>query len=518
MSRPWVWSLTLLQARALLSTSVPHRLVALEAVRDSRTQTSDKVGVFDRKSWEAGYANASREELGRVVCVDGLPAELRGTYFRNGPTRFVVGSCRVLHPFDADGMVTAITLSGDGRALVRYRYVRTKAFVDESAEGRLIFSGTFGNPRPIWRGLPANRANTNVLPVDGRVLALWEQGLPYELDPTSLETLGERRIDDLPSITAHPRLLAGRTTAFSYTPVPLAGTTIDVFDLDDALRVSNRRRVRLPGIFGLFHDFAATDSCAVFSAAPTTFQWSSAAEVALGRRAVGHCIAFDKSRPSQFVVVPRDPSQSVLTIPTEAHFSFHFANAFDDPVDGRVVVDSVVSEDFDLYDVGEEPVWQAADISKIPLATLWRYRLDLASRKVVDRYQVCDRFLEFPVVDRRFAGKPYRFVWGSTGAATTAFSPPQGIIKIDLHGDCAPIVWLPEPHQFAGEPCFVPRNQEAPEGDGFLLTILFDAHQRESKLLVFDAADLSLISSVPLGAALPHGLHGTFLADIGPPS
>src|SRR6185295_13889150 len=45
-----------------------------------------------------------------------LPAELRGTLFRNGPGQFGQFGRRYGHPFEGDGAVTAIRLGG-GRAL-----------------------------------------------------------------------------------------------------------------------------------------------------------------------------------------------------------------------------------------------------------------------------------------------------------------------------------------------------------------------------------------------------------------
>lgn len=48
-----------------------------------------------------------------------LPADLRGSYFRNGPAKFRVGSDQIMHPFDGDGMVAAVTFDGKGRAHFR---------------------------------------------------------------------------------------------------------------------------------------------------------------------------------------------------------------------------------------------------------------------------------------------------------------------------------------------------------------------------------------------------------------
>ena len=40
-----------------------------------------------------------------------------------------------------------------------------------------------------------NVANTGVLHWGGKLLALWENGLPHELDPYTLDTIGESRLN-----------------------------------------------------------------------------------------------------------------------------------------------------------------------------------------------------------------------------------------------------------------------------------------------------------------------------------
>ena len=56
-----------------------------------------------------------------------------GTYFRNGHARFRgYDGKKVRHPFDADGMVAAISVDGEkGTAVVRQRYVATEGAVAE---------------------------------------------------------------------------------------------------------------------------------------------------------------------------------------------------------------------------------------------------------------------------------------------------------------------------------------------------------------------------------------------------
>ncbi|CAE8590294.1 unnamed protein product, partial [Polarella glacialis] len=121
---------------------------------------------------------------------------------------------RVQHPFDGDGMVSAVTFDGSGKAHFRNRFVRTKGFVEELKEGKMLYRGQFSPKAGGWMANAfdmkiKNVANTNVMHWGGRLLALWEGGKPTELDPLSLATIGESslagalRSED--NFTAHPR-------------------------------------------------------------------------------------------------------------------------------------------------------------------------------------------------------------------------------------------------------------------------------------------------------------------------
>lgn len=147
----------------------------------------------------AEAARTVREELTDVpLPVEGeLPAQLSGVLFRNGPGRFERGGARYAHPFDGDGHIVRLDIGPQG---VRFsnRFVRTHEFLVEEQSGRLCFRA-FGTNLP--GGLPANlfririknAANTSVIWHGGRLLALWEGGPPYRLDPHTLATLGPER-------------------------------------------------------------------------------------------------------------------------------------------------------------------------------------------------------------------------------------------------------------------------------------------------------------------------------------
>ena len=77
------------------------------------------------------------------------------------------------------------------------RYVETAAKSEEKGSGaswRFTHRGPFsvlqGGHRVGNVKVMKNVANTSVLRWGGRLLCLWEGGMPYELDPDTLETLG----------------------------------------------------------------------------------------------------------------------------------------------------------------------------------------------------------------------------------------------------------------------------------------------------------------------------------------
>ena len=63
-----------------------------------------------------------------------------------------------------------------------------------------------------------------------------------------------------------------------------------------------------------------------------------------------------------------------------------------------------------------------------------------------------------------------------------------------------------------GEPVFVPRSAEAPEGDGWVIATVYRAAENRSDLVIFDAQALAAgpiaIAKVP--RRVPFGFHGNW--------
>ena len=80
-----------------------------------------------------------------------------------------------------------------------------------------------------------------------------------------------------------------------------------------------------------------------------------------------------------------------------------------------------------------KPVWDTVDFAKdVPKSTLDRYVLDpRAGGKLVSKARLSERYLDFPIVNRRVSCAEHRYVWASTGCSADGVAPIQGIIKVD---------------------------------------------------------------------------------------
>ena len=95
---------------------------------------------YDRADWASAFRNVGVELDGvPITAVRGaIPPELQGTLYRNGPGRLERGGQWVHHPFDGDGMITALRFAG-GKAELRNRFVRTEGWQAEERADKFLY-------------------------------------------------------------------------------------------------------------------------------------------------------------------------------------------------------------------------------------------------------------------------------------------------------------------------------------------------------------------------------------------
>ena len=482
---------------------------------------------YERADWASAFRNVTLElsEEPLTARSGAIPAELRGTLYRNGPGRLERGGHWVHHPFDGDGLVTAVRFGPEGVRLSD-RFVRTEGWLAEETAGRPLYRGVFGTQKP--GGLLANAfdvrlkniANTHVVRLGDQLLALWEASSPHALDPDTLETRGLSLLDGVlkpgEAFSAHPRFDPGhhgseRLVTFGVKSGPRSTIRLMEFASGPGPAgeapgtLLNERSDSFNG-FAFLHDFAITPNWAVFLQNAIAF---NPLPFALGFKGAAQCLASKPGGQGQFWLIPRESGafagQPPRILPAPDGFVFHHLNAWEDG--DTVVVESIFYDDFPSIGPGED--FRAVDFDQIPEGLLQRCTLDLTSGSVTSE-PLSPRCSEFAMVNPRQVGLRGRHAWMAVAERERGNDPLQAIQKLDLSSGESR-VWSAAPRGFVSEPLMVPRPGATAEDDGWVLTVIWNGARCASDLVILDAASMEEVAVLELPLALPHGLHGSWV-------
>ncbi|MBV8191196.1 MAG: carotenoid oxygenase family protein [Alphaproteobacteria bacterium] len=458
------------------------------------------------------YAPVNTEaDAGHLHVSGELPKELCGTLYRNGPNpQFAPRG--PYHWFGGDGMIHAFHLE-NGNVSYKNRWVRTPKWRLENQEGEALF-GTFGNPMftdPKVQSVNSTIANTNIVWHGGKLLALEEAHAPVSLDAKSLmpvgakdgyETFGDKLCGPF---TAHPKLdpKTGEMVFFGYSATGRFTKQVSIQSVTEDGKVT--RAEILDGPYpSMIHDFAVTRNWIIVPIFPLT----SSLERAMSGKPV---FAWEPDKGTHIAFIPRNGSVAEARwIAAPPCYVFHPMNHFE-TADGKIVIDVM------KYDVA--PLFPRPDGSpaseQTPAARLFRWTFDLAGQSNTFREeQLDDRAGEFPRFDERFCMSDYRHGWivsGNVADPKTGEPRQDGITHYDLAtGKSA--TWTSEPADRFGEPIFVARGDDAPEGDGWVLSVIYWATEGRSDLAVFEATDIAKgpVALAHLTSRVPAGFHGNW--------
>ena len=470
--------------------------------------------AYDRADWASAFRNVGVELDGvELTAARGaIPAELLGTLYRNGPGRLERGGQWVHHPFDGDGMITALRFAG-GKAELRNRFVRTEGWQAEELADRFLYRGVFGTQKP--GGVIANAfdlrlkniANTHVVRLGDQLLALWEAAEPHALDPDSLETRGLSLLEGVlkkgEAFSAHPRFDPGhhgapRMVTFGVKAGPRS--TIRLMEFSSAGELLADSRHSFKG-FAFLHDFAITPNWAVFLQNAVAFNPTG---FVLGQKGAAQCLSSKPGEQGQFWLIPRNGAGAPLQIPAPEGFVFHHLNAFEEG--DELVVDSIYYDDFPS--IGPDVDFRQVDFETIPAGQLVRCRIHLQTG-AVSKELLEERTCEFAMVNPERQGLAARTSWMAVAERERGNDPLQAIQKLDLStGERR--VWSAAPRGFVSEPVMVPRPGVGAEDDGWVLCLVWNGARCASDLVILDAATLAEVAVLELPLAVPHGLHGSW--------
>ena len=454
-----------------------------------------------------GVTDSSGDVQGVALLRGRWPAELRGRFYRNGPALFERAGQRYHHWFDGDGMVQQFSIGG-GAVTHRGRLVRTAKLKAEQQAGRFLMSalGTTIEGGPPWGGPDSyNVANTNAIEHGGRLLALWEGGSAYELDPADLSTRGpvtwRADLQQMP-FSAHPKVdAAGNLWNFG-----TSGKAIVAWHLAPDGRLVRVQVGESPFPGGMVHDMAVTPRYLVLPLPPVSLNFGT--PVAEGPRR----FALQPGEPLRVLVLEKDniTRQRVFELPPE--MVFHVGNAHE-TADGQVVLSYVGAPDAWFLDQAAVALMagRAQQVGSVQLRTL---RLDMKTGRA--QQQSLPGEAEFPRLDPRRMGLPAR--WLVTG---TSWQHPNkrpagllhGVQMVDTHTGRQRRFDYGE-HLVAEEHIVIPKPGKTGELDAWLLGTSFDARRQSTVLNLLDAAHVEdgPVAQAVLPYLLPLGFHGNFTA------
>jgi carotenoid cleavage dioxygenase len=442
-------------------------------------------------------------DLYDVIVRGDLPRDLDVAYFRNGPDpQFPPRGMH--HWFGGDGMVHMFRIQ-EGRVSYRNRWIRTVKWKLEHEAGQSLFN--VFNPLendPSVAGIATDGlANTNIVWHGGRLLALEEAHPPFELDPETLEPKGSWRFGGRLEgpMTAHPKIdpATGEMVFFGYMVDGLFGAEMSYQVVNEQGELITSERFQAP-FAAMVHDFMVTDRHVVFPVLPVTGSLERAME---GKPA----FAWEPEKGSHIGVMRRDgPVKDMRWFETGPCYLFHPMNAFS--VGDRIVAHVMQFEEAPLFPHldGSPPDPKKAS------AHLCEWVIDLTDEAGgVERRYLDDVSGEFPRLDERFSGLSYRHGYYAASTEPGAGLRFDAIAHHDFEKNERQLYALP-PGDVTGEPVFVPRSSTAPEGQGYLLSVVYRGNENRSDLAVFDAENLSAgpIACAELPHRVPFGFHGNW--------
>jgi carotenoid cleavage dioxygenase-like enzyme len=467
------------------------------AIRDTLTVGIRKLANFNRAratTQEAHpYLTGIHTPMGEEVTLENLivtgdiPPALNGRYLRIGPNPVTNPNPARYHWFTGDGMVHGIRIQAGQAEWYRNRWVRSTAV--STALGEVLKPG----PR-----LTESAVNTNVIGHSGRTYALVEAGgTPAELSET-LDTIAHNPFDATlkGAFSAHPHRdpQSGELHAICYNAPDFNRVFHVVVGTDAKVRREEPIAVQHgPSI----HDCAITKRFVLVFDLPVTF--SKQAMVA------GYQFPYrwNPGHQARIGLLPRQAAGTeIIWCGVDPCYVYHPSNAYDGE-DGSVIVDVVV------HDRNSHRDFRGPDPDRI---TFERWTIDPATKQV-QRRVLDDTPQEFPRMDERRTGQPYRYAYSvQVPAGQPDLIGETTILKHDLQKGSRAVRDFGA-NRYPGEFVFIPGHAEAAEDEGWLMGLVVDMGNQTTDLVILNAQDFTgpAQASIRLPHRIPPGFHGNWI-------
>ena len=441
-----------------------------------------------------------------------IPASLQGCYYRLGADAQYPPRLGEDIYLNGDGMMAMVRME-NGHADLRTRFVRTERFKAERAARRSLF-GRYRNPftdDPSVEGRDRGTANTSAYWFGGKLYALKEDSLPTEMDPHSLETIGKSDFGgqiEGRTFTAHPKVdpVTGNMIAYAYNSDALVSKWIYLYEISPEGRLLREERFEAP-YSSMIHDFLVSRNYIAFTLYPMLADQKRI-------EAGGPFFSWDPSHPTVVAIIPRKQGVAGVRFFTGPKLCMetHTINAWEEG--SKLHLEHFISNSgwYSQFPHISDPNPK----EEPPFAQRWTF--DMASE--TEDFQVTPLVPhpgEMPVVDPRFTGDYCRHVF--FGAINTKLGPmlewgpmgPPFNCLAHLDQDTAEISYFyPGPNANTEEPVYVPKREDGPEGDGWLISVVGRRDENRSDVIILDSLDFSSgpVATIKVPFRLRYAFHG----------
>ncbi len=462
---------------------------------------------------EHAFSSVPEETSYLINRIEGrVPDFISGTYYLAGPARFRRGTLDYRHWLDGDGMVCALHFGKEG-VRVTHRFVHSEKWTAEEVAGKALFRA-FGTAFPgdrLKRGLALEPpVNVSAYVYAGQLLAFGEQGLPWSLDPVTLETLGKwnfgRQLNDISPFSAHPKIDPKTGELFNFG-VSFSSTAPSwtMYRFDETGKQTLRRRHPLDYPCSV-HDFGLAPRYLCCYLSPYLLDMKR-----LAREGASLMDSLDW-RPglgSRMLIVDRASGEKCVSLPIGDRYCLHFINAYEE---GSKLVIDVLELDEPVYS-HYQPIPNLFE--QVKPGRPVRFIVDVDDWHLAERREGdYDLAPDFATTDPRKHQHRYHDFWmlgiAATGKPGRKFFDQLAHCRWD-QPETRDIYQAPPYHYLGGEPIFIP---DPASERGVIICQEFDARTETGYFALFDPEKVAdgplarLVLEVPLPLMFHASFHG----------
>ncbi len=463
--------------------------------------------------YRLGYQSQNNETPSVTLSVTGnMPTWLNGTLVRNGPAKYDIGDQSFRHWFDGFSMLHKFVLK-NGAITYTSKFLKSRAYSDAMQNGK-ISSNEFATSKnksilekvfSVFDPALTDNANVNVSRFGSQYLAMTETAYPILFDLPTLDTIA--RVDYQDNLkcqltTAHPHFDFSSNTLINIATSFGPSSNYIVISVDPYTKTRTPICTIPAKSPGYIHSFGMTENYIILVEFPLTVK---ALELLLGGKPYIENYHWHSDQSTRFFLVNKN-GHLIGPIETDPCFAFHHVNAYEQA--DELIVDLLAYPDSSIVNSLYLGSLLSAE-HKLEAPLLHRYRINLSNQSINKELLSSER-LELPRINyKSYNSKNYRYTY-AIGQSNDGIYLDQ-LTKLDLSNGNK-LCWRQE-SCLPGEPVFVASPNSAVEDDGILLSVILDAKEQRSFLLILNASNMEEMARAIMPNIMPFGFHGQFFGE-----